>query len=64
MSFLRKLFVKRCANCGREIKGKIYTWRGKHFCSERCKKEYRRKHKRRSKKGELPKDTFQAIYWR
>ncbi len=66
MSFLKKLFVKHCANCGREIRGKDYVWRGKHFCSEKCKRTYRREHRKKYRRGgkELPKDTFQAIYWR
>ncbi|MGB9631420.1 MAG: hypothetical protein ACP5KE_03955 [Candidatus Methanodesulfokora sp.] len=63
MAFLRGLFSRRCANCGRKIEGTPYKWRGKYFCSEKCKKEYRRKHRRKGR-GELPKDTFQAIYWK
>ena len=63
MAFLKGLFSRRCANCGRKIEGKPYKWRGKYFCSEECKREYRRKHRRKGK-GELPKDTFQAIYWK
>jgi YHS domain-containing protein len=63
VTFLKSLFSRRCANCGRRIEGKSYRWKGKYFCSEKCKREYRRRHKR-EKRGRLPEDTFHAIYWR
>ena len=57
----------RCAYCGKPIKGKPYVWRGKKFCSRECKRKYREElaKKRRKNKGiRLPKDTFEAIYWK
>ncbi len=57
----------RCAYCGKPIMGKPYVWRGKKFCSRGCKRKYREElaKKRRKNKGiKLPKDTFEAIYWK
>ncbi len=57
----------RCAYCGKPITGKPYVWRGKKFCSRECKRKYREelaKRKRKNKGIRLPKDTFEAIYWR
>jgi predicted nucleic acid-binding Zn ribbon protein len=64
VAFLKVLFSRRCANCGRRIEGKPYRWRGKYFCSEKCKKEYRRRHRRERKLRLPPEDAFHAIYWR
>jgi len=61
---LKFLTAKRCANCGRIIRGKGLEWRGKHFCSKRCKREYREKHRVKRKGIFLPRDTFDAIYGR
>ncbi len=57
----------RCAYCGRPITKKPYVWKGKKFCSKGCKKRYREdiSKRRRKRKGiRLPKDTFEAIYWK
>ena len=58
----------RCAYCGRPIRGKPYTWRGKKFCSKACKRKYREEKllKRKKRRGGvlLPKDTFGALYWK
>jgi len=62
---LISLISKRCANCGKRIRGRGLEWRGKYFCSKRCKKEYRERHKGKKRKGIfLPRDTFDAIYGR
>ncbi|MEM0017200.1 MAG: hypothetical protein QXJ48_04120 [Candidatus Korarchaeum sp.] len=59
------LKLRRCANCGKVVRGKGFEWRGKVFCSRRCKGEYRKRHRRRrSYKLFLPSDTFEAVYWR
>lgn len=59
------LISKRCANCGKRIRSRGLEWRGKYFCSKRCKKEYRERHKGKKRKGIfLPRDTFDAIYGR
>lgn len=58
------LNLKKCANCGKPIKGKGLKWRGKQFCSRKCKREYREKHRKKSKSVFLPSDTFEALYWR
>ncbi|MCS7102310.1 MAG: hypothetical protein NZ992_00315 [Candidatus Korarchaeum sp.] len=61
---IAKLKLRRCVNCGKVVRGKGFEWRGRVFCSRRCKKEYREKHKKRRKIIFLPSDTFEAVYWR
>jgi len=71
-SILRKIVTiisgtPRCAYCGRPITKKPYVWKGKKFCSRECKKKYRESisKKRRKRRGiRLPRDTFEAIYWK
>jgi len=32
----------RCERCGRPIRGRAYSWRGKKFCSKTWKEKYRK----------------------
>ncbi len=52
---------RRCANCGRAVRG--LEWRGKVFCSS-CKREYSGKRKKPGGRIFLPSYTFEALHWR
>ncbi|GEM_PF-1101160 len=56
----------RCANCGRRVDPSLaLKWRGKLFCSRKCKTEYRRRISKKDRKPVLPASSaLEKVYWR